>query len=435
MQELNYKTVICGSGIACTGLLVNAARQGTLNEFLDRGVAFLDKGREFGAGTIGRYMIRSDSAAGVFVECIDQVDPGLFGTLKDHPLVRAARSKASRPMELQQVGRLMKLIGKEFSSAIYRHRNSDFFSRTKVISAHQKKNGGYLIKAMSNRKGNDRLLCFHSDSVVLSMGGRQNNQHIAESTIGQTVSLAGYRNKLMFTDDLLTPSGMATFRERIKQSSRKKVVIIGSSHSAFSSVWLMLNKSECDFSAEDIAVLYRNKPKLFYLTKEEARQEGYLDFDENDICPLTRRVFRLSGLRYHSRDVLKQSLGIGGEKDARIKLVPIPATDDATLGRLLEEACVIIPAFGYEPEIIPVYDEKDELLELNVRNGQPLVNNYCQVTDHHGNPVPSLYAIGLGTGFNPRHVIGGESSFSGQANGVWMYQNGVGKLIYDQLMA
>jgi len=35
----------------------------------------------------------------------------------------------------------------------------------------------------------------------------------------------------------------------------------------------------------------------------------------------------------------------------------------------------------------------------------------------------------------PWGALGGESSFSGQANGLWLWQNDVGLMIIDQVMA
>ena len=38
-------------------------------------------------------------------------------------------------------------------------------------------------------------------------------------------------------------------------------------------------------------------------------------------------------------------------------------------------------------------------------------------------------------GFVPRGALGGEPSFSGQANGLWLWQNDVGALIVDGVLS
>ena len=54
--------------------------------------------------------------------------------------------------------------------------------------------------------------------------------------------------------------------------------------------------------------------------------------------------------------------------------------------------------------------------------------------DSHGNPIPGLFGIGLAAGFVPHGKLGGEPSFSGQANGLWLWQNDVGSIIVDAVL-
>ena len=61
----------------------------------------------------------------------------------------------------------------------------------------------------------------------------------------------------------------------------------------------------------------------------------------------------------------------------------------------------------------------------------PLVDGACRIMDADGAPIPGLFGIGLAAGFVPRGALGGEPSFSGQANGLWLWQNDVGALIVD----
>ncbi len=44
------------------------------------------------------------------------------------------------------------------------------------------------------------------------------------------------------------------------------------------------------------------------------------------------------------------------------------------------------------------------------------------------------YGIGLSAGFVPWGRLGGEASFRGQANGLWLWQNDVGQMIVDQVL-
>jgi hypothetical protein len=48
--------------------------------------------------------------------------------------------------------------------------------------------------------------------------------------------------------------------------------------------------------------------------------------------------------------------------------------------------------------------------------------------------VPGAYGIGLAAGFVPWGALGGEPSFRGNANGLWLWQNNVGQMIVDAVL-
>jgi hypothetical protein len=96
---------------------------------------------------------------------------------------------------------------------------------------------------------------------------------------------------------------------------------------------------------------------------------------------------------------------------------------------------VIVAALGYRPRTLPVHDESGAPIAL--RGGgldmQPLVDDLCRVVDAAGRPIPGLFGLGLANGFVPSGRLGGESSFVGQANGLWLWQNDIGALIVNQV--
>ena len=64
-----------------------------------------------------------------------------------------------------------------------------------------------------------------------------------------------------------------------------------------------------------------------------------------------------------------------------------------------------------------------------------MVNDRCEVLDLHGRSVDGVYAIGLAAGFRPSGELGSEPRFSGQTNGLWLWQNGFGERIARRLLA
>lgn len=128
--------------------------------------------------------------------------------------------------------------------------------------------------------------------------------------------------------------------------------------------------------------------------------------------------------------------GIGGRPpEPRLQLHRLGLDNAATL-QLLDDADLVIAAFGYRPHALPVLDEAGRPVALHSETNPKarLVDNYCRVMDAEGNPLPRLFAIGLAAGFVPYGKLGGEASFQGQANGLWLWQSDVGGLIVDSIL-
>jgi hypothetical protein len=47
-----------------------------------------------------------------------------------------------------------------------------------------------------------------------------------------------------------------------------------------------------------------------------------------------------------------------------------------------------------------------------------------------GTAIRGVFGVGLGSGFVPWGGMSGEESFAGQQNSLWLYQNGLGEMIY-----
>ena len=174
--------------------------------------------------------------------------------------------------------------------------------------------------------------------------------------------------------------------------------------------------------------------RIYYPDAATARAEGCHDFTNDDICPLTGRVFRLAGLRLDSGELVMRALGFGGRPaEPRLRLHHLQQPHDAVALRALDEADIVVAAFGYRPNALPVLDSTGADIQLLAQTGlrKSLVDAACRVLDAAGAPLPGLFGIGLAAGFVPQGRLGGEASFRGQANGLWTWQNDVGALIVD----
>jgi hypothetical protein len=438
MQDtpLNFNTLVIGSGPGGTGLLFNAIRKNKLPDFLDAGVGFIDKADNFCAGTIGKYIINSDTAGGVFLECLPSLGEKFVKNKQLESIIKVISQKAGEPVCLELVGEYLKLLGTELRSEVEANPNCHFFSNTTATSITKSASGDYITKIRTSGASFETTATIRSKTVVFAMGGRQEFDDMAGRSLVQGLSLKNYRNKIMQTDHFFTREGVVSAQKRLRGAGKTKVVVIGGSHSALSAIWIFLNKmQDVNFRKDDITLMHRSKLKLFYPSKEHALTEGYTDFTDDDICPLTGKVYRLAGLRLDSRELLKKIVGMNGTSEKRVRVLKIDQSGDnfQELKNKLDEAALIIPAFGYKPGTLPVF-YKGQQIELSGNIGGPLVNKHCQVINSKGEPISGLYGIGLASGFVPWGELGGEPGFVGQTNGLWLYQNGVGEKIFDQIM-
>ena len=199
-----------------------------------------------------------------------------------------------------------------------------------------------------------------------------------------------------------------------------------------------LLKAKVPIAPGGLALLHRRPLRPFYPSAEAARADGFDDFGRDDICPVSGFVYRLAGFRLEARELVVHALGIGGRVgDPRLRLHRIAGDDDTEARRLLDEADLVVAAFGYRPHALTLMDAAGRSIRLHadgpIRGA--MVDDHCRVIDADGVPVPGVYGIGLAAGFVPSGALGGEKSFRGQANGLWLWQNDVGRLIVDQVLA
>jgi hypothetical protein len=221
----------------------------------------------------------------------------------------------------------------------------------------------------------------------------------------------------------------------LRSKRNPKVVVIGGSTSALASVALMLrSRPGIAFGAGGITLLHRRPLRPFYHSAEAAHADNFHDFDDNDICPVSGFVYRLGGFRLEARELVLRMLQVDGRApDPRVASHRIDDDEDAARG-MIEEADLVIGALGYRPHALPLFDVGGKPIALAAHDGRPMVDRHCRVLDAHDRPIPGVFGIGLAAGFVPWGRLGGEASFSGQANGLWLWQNDVGQMIVDQVL-
>lgn len=439
-----YNALILGAGPAGMGPLVCAAQRGQLAALLGNGLAMVERGTQIGGGALGQYLVYSDSYAGVFLECLDN-DNGahLFREILPNKLVQQLRQLRNGHAPLPLIGSYLDLLGSVLQRQLDESPRSCFLPHAEGLSVHLHQDGMVSVRtALCTPSGRPVFRALCARSVVLALGGQQLLHEVLGVELAPDLRLADrHAGKVMLTRELLTRPGLRRALTRLRQAGTAKVVIIGGSHSALSAAWALLYAlpalDRFPFRAGDIHILHRRPIRVFYPSAADAREDGYTTFSPLDICPLTRRVHRLGGLRGDARQLYRRVARLGNAPpERRVRLLSSAAlcSRPAEFEQLLSEAALIVPAFGYRPRTIPIYGPNGDSITLATSQGGPLVDSRCRVLRQNGSPLYGLFGIGLASGFRPSGPMGGEASFQGKTSGVWLYHNDIGALILDQIM-
>src|SRR5436305_891999 len=111
---------------------------------------------------------------------------------------------------------------------------------------------------------------------------------------------------LLPSNGLLSHAGLAEANDILRNAAGRRIVILGGSHSAYAVAWALLELPGAATLGEgQIAIVQRRPPRVFYPDKAAADADQY-PVDPGDICPRTRRVNRMGGVRGHGRDIWRR---------------------------------------------------------------------------------------------------------------------------------
>jgi hypothetical protein len=414
--------------------MVWAAQNGCWTDWLARGIALLDRSEEIG-GSIGRYVINSDSMGTAYLECLDAPPArDLLAPLRAHPVTAELEAMRYGFPPLNLVGRYLQQLGAVLHRSIAASPHSEFLPRTEVRALHLRQSG--TVVAESATASGDTFFV-EAQTAIMALGGRQNMSAYLNAQLLPGVRLVDSDlDKIIPSDAILAPHGLKRAAKLLARARAPRVVVLGGSHSGYSVLWALTHKlPEIDFGAGDITLLSRRQPPIMYGSREDAAKDGY-SITDRDICPRTQRVHRLGGLRGDGRETWRRLNGRPGtEPEKRVVQIALsPAHLSASaLREMLDEAAVIVPAFGYRGITVPVFDAEGKRVRLAADHGGVGVDREARMILADGGSLPNIFGIGLGVDYRPWGHMGGEPSFDGQANGLWLYQNDIGAVVYQSV--
>jgi len=428
-------TLIVGGGPAGTAVLCAAARSGRLERLAAEGIAVLDRSEALGRGMLGNYAITSDSTAETFLSANAALPQSGGHEIAD--VSRAlAEHKGALGVPLTKVGSYLGKFGEIISQQL-ESLGGEVLRGHEVISAQRTTDGDWSVRARCITDGTSIVLT--ARNLILATGGHQPAKVISEELVAGRTLVDRCGDRLIQSDTVLNLGGLEWIAELLPKDRPVRIAIVGGSTSAATSAALMLrNPPNKYFHVDRVTLLSRRPFRLFYPSADAAHADGYRDFSDADICPLSGFVYRLAGLRLEARELLIHALGIGGRAaDPRLVLHRLTEGSDQGAENVLDTADLVVAAFGYQPNALPLFDEdgRDIRLRSDFPIRGPMVDENCRIVTSSGMPLRGVYGVGLASGFIPAGRFGGEKSFRGQANGLWTWQNPVGEMIVDQLMS
>ena len=395
-----YDLVLCGAGPANTSLLPDIIRIGNIRCLI------LEKSNILGSGAFKDYKITANSLGGVFLEKFNECNHDLSIYMRKTDAWKELSDNRDKAVNLSLVGKYLE----DIYGYIKKNESIDdrisISTNSEVKKIIKKENGEFDITYQKN----DETFTISSKKVAFNIGGKSKERH---NSLGKIK---------VNSDDVIK----GVYDKNIKDKSIKNISIVGSSHSAVSCLIRIIE--QLNFKGP-IKILTNKKFRFYYSSPSDAEKDNYL-FQKDDICSLSQRVNRYSGLRYDSHIFAKK---IYDGIYENIEIFNTKEASDDSVFNILNNSDLVINCTGYESKLINMKDQNDKEIELCMDRFGVVTNSNLNPILKSGDTLQNFYTFGLGSGIKTGGECGGEKSFEGKIDGVWVYQHVVPKLIFEEL--
>lgn len=358
---------VIGFGPASLGLLVAADRNDCLMDVLDKGIVFLDR-RTSNEWEGLSYQIRSNSSGVDFLSKI-RVD-GSFGPLANSSLAKVIHGYGGNTLPLTLVSRFMKNMAEEAEHIVSSSPASAVLYNSEVSALMLGPDGAVTSV---NAQGEPLV---QSAYAVIAVGATEDAHH-GEGTDKDVIFNSG---------EIIAGKKNGELDGLIKEG--RKIVIIGGSHSAFSTViWLLKLYGE-HIRPGQIEVFYKSEFQLYFKSIETAVSAG-VDLNSQNVFHPTGEVNKFNGLRGVAKEIY---IEIVSGRESRVKL---KKTNDSKAVNG-DSKNIVINAIGYSPRNIHIYDECGKRIPLLKRPRNVCLTDNCNVVTQDGKVVDKIFAMGLG---------------------------------------
>jgi hypothetical protein len=434
----HFHAAIIGAGPAGTGPLVYGAWSGRLGELLDRGVAVIERGSSIGPGRLERYVINSNSTGATFLECLEHGVSDAWLTTAANSAARAqVLPHRDSVLPLSTASALLRDIGTDLRRACESSGSSQVLLDTQAVSVKILSQSTFEIEL---RGAAGAPASITANRVLFATGGEAQVARGAGSLLMQSCRDHGVDALPMMitSEELLTESGRTGAERWLEAYDSPRIVVVGGAHSAMSSVWLLLERMAVAerLAPGAITLLHRSPLAVFYESASEARADGFDAFTAADVGA-KGQVFPIAGLRGDAKQLYRRIVGLDAAREPRVRLLPLPsdAAGCAALPIDWRELALVVFANGYSLPQVPLRTRKGSAVPLYGHFTERYVDQRSRLLDAFGAPLPGLFATGFTSGFSPVEMLGGERSYRGKENSVWLCQHMLGESLFNSLLA
>ena len=389
----------------------------------------------------------------------------LFNTKPVQTLLKLANNHA--PLSL--VGYFLDCIGNFMADYIYKHFTKNILMlNTEVFHIKMTMNDEFFLSTQNTKTKLSSLI--KCKNLVLATGGKQRFQQKI------TTEILKYKtqSEFMHSDYVLQEEGFNNLITTLNLKPKKKVVIIGGSHSGFSCAWILLNKpssykdimvtsgpdykikydifcnncreNSCcfgkivdrnwhkvkslelkDHEKIEISILYKDHIKVYYSSEKEALNDGYNIYNPKEAVNKNGNVYPFIGIRGDAKALYRS---IVKNKESRVKLVKTKDFQEQL--KYIESASVVIWACGYTTNNINIFNYRNNKIDFleDGENGPFEVNKELRILDSFKHPVKNLYGIGQGYSTFSIELINDKK---GRADSINLYNTYIAKKLYKSL--
>ena len=311
------RTLLVGGGPAGVAMLIAASKQGVLPDLAD-GLVIAERSARLGGGRLDSYAITSDSTAETFLTAARDNPHAEISALIDYPGGQEiARHIGKLGVPLARTGAFLDGLGARIGEIVVANGGTVLMQHD-VINARQTSGGVWQARVRNTLSGEEQLVLAHN--IVLATGGYQPAEDVAAAQVAGMPLGERLGPRLLPSDAFLRLGGMDALRAQLADCRAPRIAIVGASTSALASAALLL-KSDIPLGDGALTLLHRTPLRPFYPSAEAALADGFTDFGEDDICPVSGFVYRLAGFRLEARELVLRMLGVGGRvPDPRMRL-------------------------------------------------------------------------------------------------------------------